>query len=458
MPRLPASIQRQATRQDKFLRPLLNQTRDLDSAQNELRWLRDHARKDATTALNPPPVPWQPISGAAPLNNDDARLSKLRAHEAKSLKLEALVRRRAAGEPLQYILGDQPFGDLEILCEPNVLIPRVETETYTASLVRALIDTSIIGERFNGTFARNRLRILDICTGSGAIALLLHQLLRQKFYGKSDEHTAEQQKHASPLDLQILGIDISLHATRLARKNLSHNLQRQLLHHSAEREVIFRDIDATKLGLALGGCKQELGNLVGPTDWAHGANWDVVICNPPYVAPDDYAVGGRTEKSVRDYEPQLALVPPPGEDAHIHPGDTFYPHIIRIARRSGAALLVMEVGDAAQAARVRKMVRHTKLSKAGFPYVETWHDDGTVIPDEATENLRGTSSNARAVVVWRDKWSKQRRALFNPPVRRINSQQSESSLEMSLRRHSNRSTRWKLAEAKKQTPVSSAGN
>jgi methylase of polypeptide subunit release factors len=95
MPRLPPSLLRQARVIDPFLPPLLAPCRDLNAAQNELRWLREYADKVA--------------KGDAP---------------KRASVLKKLVGKRAAGTPLQYLLGTEYFGDLEIRCRPGVLIPR----------------------------------------------------------------------------------------------------------------------------------------------------------------------------------------------------------------------------------------------------------------------------------------------------------------------------------------------
>lgn len=97
MPRLHPRILHHARKIDPLLPLVLQATRDLGSAKNELRWLKEYI-----TAL--PPKPCQP-------GQYDRRLR------------EACVD-RARGKPLQYIMGTEYFGDLEILCEKGVLIPR----------------------------------------------------------------------------------------------------------------------------------------------------------------------------------------------------------------------------------------------------------------------------------------------------------------------------------------------
>lgn len=92
MPRIPHRLLRHARRAHALLPSLLLACRDIASARNELRWLREHA---VTVA----PASWR-------------------------ARLRAMVLDRSAGRPLQYILGTEYFGDLEIACRPGVLIPR----------------------------------------------------------------------------------------------------------------------------------------------------------------------------------------------------------------------------------------------------------------------------------------------------------------------------------------------
>jgi methylase of polypeptide subunit release factors len=104
MPRIPTSLLRKARTIDPLLPTLLAPCRDLHAAQNELRWLREHADK---------------VVKARQAHGD--RLSR-------ASLLRKLVKERASGKPLQYILGTEYFGDLEIRCRPGVLIPRYDLE------------------------------------------------------------------------------------------------------------------------------------------------------------------------------------------------------------------------------------------------------------------------------------------------------------------------------------------
>jgi len=143
-------------------------------------------------------------------------------------------------------------------------------------------------------------------------------------------------------------------------------------------------------------------------------SWDVVISNPPYISPRDYAPGGKTEASVRKYEPRLALVPP--ISSTVHDGDIFYPTLTRLFRGVGAHLLVMEVGDSEQAARAYSTVAHNLESQdilAGDDthLFECWKDDGSMrtlleMADVAAPALQQPPTTEeqqvsdRAVLVW----------------------------------------------------------
>jgi len=147
-----------------------------------------------------------------------------------------LVRRRREREPAAYILGSKPFRRLSLAVDPRVLIPRPETET----LVEAALELP------------EGARVLDVGTGSGAVALAL-----------KDERP----------DLVVLATDASEDALAVARAN------------------------ATRLGLEVAFARADLlEGLTGP--------WDAVVSNPPYVADADYA--GLAPEIVR-YEPAGAL-------------------------------------------------------------------------------------------------------------------------------------------------------
>jgi release factor glutamine methyltransferase len=155
-------------------------------------------------------------------------------------ELGRLVDRRAGREPLQYVLGEWGFRRLVLKVDRRALIPRPETEIVVERVLDLL----------RGTEAP---RVLDVGTGSGAIALAV-----------ADEHPGAE----------VTGIDTSTEALALAREN-------------AER---------CGLAIALELHDALAGLPAGP--------WDVVVSNPPYV-PE--AERDSLAPEVRDWEPTAAL-------------------------------------------------------------------------------------------------------------------------------------------------------
>ncbi|OJD28241.1 hypothetical protein ACJ73_00371 [Blastomyces percursus] len=249
-----------------------------------------------------------------------------------------MVQQRARGIPLQYILGDQPFGELEILCRRGVLIPRPETEAYTARVANLLLSKVAPAKRkheHEHEHDRHRhlptLRILDLCTGTGCIPLLLHSLLSPVFP-----------------KLEICGVDISSRALRLACENLEHNIKLGTLDERAREEVSFvrgdvlselgaaDNINAASNGVlrreklahfitATGGNfrnsrSSNNNNASTPTSTSPEPDTNTVtilLSNPPYISPAQFT-NGTTARSVRKFEPKLALVPPPRPSIHSH--------------------------------------------------------------------------------------------------------------------------------------------
>lgn len=191
------------------------------------------------------------------------------------------LERRAAHEPIQYIVGEQEFFGLSLRITPEVLIPRPETE----HLVEAALER----------LPRNQpLRIADVGTGSGAIALAL--------------------AHALPR-AELTALDISAAALAIATENAAG-------HGLAERVR----------------CVQS--DLLAAVE---NERFDAVVSNPPYIAE-----GEELEPQVRDYEPRPALYAGPT-------GLEVYQRLIPQARGvlKAAGWLVMEIGYGQQAALTR---------------------------------------------------------------------------------------------------------
>ncbi len=163
--------------------------------------------------------------------------------------LDAMIIRREAGEPLQYVLGSWQFRRLDLFVDQRVLIPRPETEWVCEA---ALTVARSIEAR--------PLRIADLGTGSGAIGLSLAAEL--------------------PVDsAEIWLADVSADALDVARANLAG------IGRSAACVRLVHGSWFDALPLALRGAL------------------DLVVANPPYIAEGDPAV----ESSVVDWEPALAL-------------------------------------------------------------------------------------------------------------------------------------------------------
>jgi release factor glutamine methyltransferase len=164
--------------------------------------------------------------------------------EAKLSTFRNLIARRLQWEPVAYITGRKEFWSFSLDVNNSVLIPRPDTEIIVEEALNICrkIDSSEI-------------KILDIGTGSGAIALAL-----------ASEITGAK----------VVATDISPAALNLAQKN------------------------ATALGL-----KEKIyfqqGDLFEPVDGI----FDIIVCNPPYISAQDYE---KLPAGVKDYEPQDALL------------------------------------------------------------------------------------------------------------------------------------------------------
>lgn len=169
---------------------------------------------------------------------------------AQSERLHDILKKRAAGEPLQYLLGEADFMGLALKVSPGVLVPRPETEI----LVERALDW--VAEQ------KRDLKVLDIGSGSGNIAIALA-------------------KSASGLRLSIASVDISDICLETARANAAR--------HGVGDRVTFFGSDIF-------------------SSFKENEAFDVIISNPPYVTQDEYQDLPQDVKR----EPRAALVG--GED------------------------------------------------------------------------------------------------------------------------------------------------
>ncbi|RAK96417.1 S-adenosyl-L-methionine-dependent methyltransferase [Aspergillus ibericus CBS 121593] len=328
MPRIPNRTILNAYQQDPLLPLLFQECRSLSLAKNELRWLRDRAVQVAQLNLAKRTVRSKYFIGWRGL-------------------LRSMCRARSRGLPLQYILGDQPFGNLDIRCKRGVLIPRPETETFTFHAASLILHDMLKNGRSPTENRATCLRILDLCTGTGCISLLLHALIAPHVQRTS-----------------ILGVDISATAIGLARKNLIYNIRRGYLSDTALMDITFRQ-----------GNVLDIHDIFGSS--IHTGPPDVIISNPPYISQKSFR-DGTTTRSVRRFEPRIALVPPKGEYMSELPlnrqEDIFYYHILSLSFRLKTSLVVLECGDRLQGTRVAALCNDlaSEFEQVGNLHICIW--------------------------------------------------------------------------------------
>jgi release factor glutamine methyltransferase len=238
-----------------------------------------------------------------------------------------LTLRRASQEPLQHITGRQEFFGIELQVTSDVLIPRPETE----HLVEAVLDWAHRQSDAEPE-AGSHLRIVDVGTGSGAIAIALASVL----------------EHAS-----VTAIDISPAALTVARDNaerlgvasrvrfLEGDLLSPLLSEHAPADPLFTGDSLNRLLVGSDPFDPMLGNAAA-TPGLNTPTFDIIASNPPYVALDDAST---LAPEVRDHEPAVALYA--GRD-----GLAIYrrlvPQAAQLLRPGG--LLALEIGFGQQEA------------------------------------------------------------------------------------------------------------
>jgi release factor glutamine methyltransferase len=193
-----------------------------------------------------------------------------------------LIERRSEGVPTQYLTGRQEFWGLEFQVGPGVLIPRPETEhTIEVALERL------------GARRAEPLRIVDVGTGSGCIAIALARELPRA---------------------EIVATDISAAALDYAQRNAAR--------HGVSKRIQFLRADLLEAAM------EALGRAE--------SRFDLIVSNPPYVGRND---AGSLPREVREHEPAEALFA--GDD-----GLQIYPALIDEAARQLApsGIVVLEIG------------------------------------------------------------------------------------------------------------------
>lgn len=155
------------------------------------------------------------------------------------------IRRRAAHIPLQHITGEQEFMGYPFCVNEHALIPRQDTEILVEEAIQVM---------------RPKMKVLDMCTGSGCIVLSILKMCREKFY---------------MTDLQGIGADVSEEALKVAREN------------------------GRRLGVPVTWIQSDLFVKIPEEE-----KYDVIVSNPPYI---ETAVIDTLQEEVRLHDPYIAL-------------------------------------------------------------------------------------------------------------------------------------------------------
>jgi release factor glutamine methyltransferase len=195
---------------------------------------------------------------------------------SEAIQYESVLMRRLRSEPMQYITGQQEFYGLAFEVSPDVLIPRPETEHLVEAVLKHV---------------KPNASIIDVGTGSGAIAVALARALPQA---------------------QVVAVDLSPAALEVARRNARRN--------EVSDRVTFLQSDLL--------------------DAVEGGDFDAIVSNPPYVAD-----GEVLEPQVSNYEPHAALYAGPT-------GLEVYERLVPQARKrlKPNGWLMLEIGFGQQAA------------------------------------------------------------------------------------------------------------
>lgn len=175
-------------------------------------------------------------------------LKQLPPHSVEKAKFKRAVLQY----PLQYILGTQPFGDLDIKCKRNVLIPRWETEEWAIEVGRVL-------------YGEQNLNVVDFCTGSGCIALFIATRLKNS---------------------NISALDMSFDALKLCGENFK-TVESRISKLGNQFSIVQGDLLKDNEIISTG-----------------NENAEIILSNPPYIYESSF---NEIEESVRLYEPELAL-------------------------------------------------------------------------------------------------------------------------------------------------------
>jgi release factor glutamine methyltransferase len=231
-----------------------------------------------------------------------------------------LLGERSTGKPTQYITGPQEFWGLDFLVTPDVLIPRPETEHVVEAALElsrgtsAAVTSSALAREFLVAHRETTLRIIDVGTGSGSIALALASELARA---------------------TIFATDISWPALGVARRNAER------LGIGGKLRFVQADLLECFLPEPRPGTAPTEVSMLGESEDQHTvagsrSMFDFVVSNPPYVGEDQI---DWVQREVREFEPRLAW----GGSSE---GEAVYRRLIPQAAAvlRGGGYLVVEIG------------------------------------------------------------------------------------------------------------------
>ncbi|MFW5626064.1 MAG: peptide chain release factor N(5)-glutamine methyltransferase [Segatella copri] len=219
------------------------------------------------------------------------KVNELSSDEGRNL--EEIITRLQNGEPVQYVLGKADFAGRTFHVEPGVLIPRPETAELCQWIEKDMIEKSIVSsedspEDSSGNSPQatdDASLILDICTGSGCIAITLGLNIPNS---------------------EVTGWDISEDALRIAQGNVemmkAGNVR--IEHQDALALPKAAETDNEKMK---GNDDKEVVKPKGKAKTPSTQKWDLIVSNPPYICEKEKA---DMEKNVLEHEPSLALFVP----------------------------------------------------------------------------------------------------------------------------------------------------
>ena len=204
--------------------------------------IKESLTKLKQTNINNPELDLRILLKHASKKNNEVILSNLNAEDINIDKFKTLLQKRINRQPIAKIINNKSFWKNDFYVNNFVLDPRPETELIIEEVLNIYENKNL------------KIKILDIGTGSGCIAISL----------------AKEFKNAS-----IIAIDISQKALQVAKKNLKiHNCDNQI----QLKLIDFRDINS---------------------------KFDLIVSNPPYLTNNQF---NKTEPEIRNFEPKLALV------------------------------------------------------------------------------------------------------------------------------------------------------